>query len=111
MAKGRIQAYGDSTSLKSKFGAGYKLSIMCEPEQMEDVKQEIYEIMPKSKIEDDAAGALLYEFPNSCLSQVSKLVQRLNINPYVRSWGLSQTTLEQVFLTITRKFANDKKEV
>jgi hypothetical protein len=102
MAKGRIQAIGDSMSLKNKFGAGYKISIISEASKLRKTKELMKRNMPGATLDDDAAGALLYQFPNSCLPQVGTLVQELNLDPYVKGWGLSQTTLEQVFLTVVR---------
>ena len=102
MAHGRIRAIGASTSLKTKFGAGYKISIIAEPSKSHKIKALVHRLVPGAKLEDDSAGALLYQFPNSCLSYVSSLVKALNQDPYAKAWGLSQTTLEQVFLSVIR---------
>ncbi|KAI8900097.1 hypothetical protein BC833DRAFT_583272 [Globomyces pollinis-pini] len=103
MVHGRIRAIGDPISLKSKFGSGYKISIICEPYQQQVTKDFIKSNMPTAILEDDAAGALLYNFPLNGLSSVTSLVKKLNGDKMIKNWGLSQTTLEQVFLSIVRK--------
>ncbi|KAJ3314893.1 ATP-binding cassette sub- A member 1 [Boothiomyces sp. JEL0838] len=102
MSKGRIRAVGDSNSLKTKFGVGYKLSVITEPDRLKHARNIVLSHMPDAELEDASAGALLYQFPFSSLPNVSLLVKTLNSDPFVKSWGISQTTLEQVFLTITR---------
>ena len=102
MARGRIQAYGDSTYLKAKFGAGYKISIITEAKKIQNAKDLVKSTLPNATLEDDSAGALLFNFPNSSLGYVGRLVEKLNLDPYVAGWGLSQTSLEQVFLTVIR---------
>ncbi|KAJ3275448.1 ATP-binding cassette sub- A member 1 [Terramyces sp. JEL0728] len=102
MAKGRIRAVGNSSSLKTKFGVGYKLSVITEPDRLKHARNLVLSHMPDAELEDASAGALLYQFPFSSLPSVSLLVKTLNADASVKSWGISQTTLEQVFLTITR---------
>ena len=109
MAHGKIRAYGDSTSLKSKFGTGYKLSIISDPHKLSRIKDIVAQTIPGCLLEDDSAGALLYQFPNTSLPYVSALIKIMNSNPIFKSWGMSQTTLEQVFLSVIR--SADKEEL
>ena len=108
MAHGKIRAYGDPTSLKTKFGTGYKLSIISDPFELSTTKDIVAQNIPECTLEDDSAGALLYQFPNSSLPYVSSLIKTMNSNPIFKSWGMSQTTLEQVFLSVIR--SADKEE-
>jgi hypothetical protein len=108
MAHGKIRAYGDTTSLKTKFGTGYKLSIISDPHKLAMTKAIVGQTIPGCILEDDSAGALLYQFPNTSLQFVSTLIKTMNSNPIFKSWGMSQTTLEQVFLAVVR--AADKEE-
>jgi hypothetical protein len=102
MSRGRIRALGDSASLKTKFGAGYKLSIISTPHKLKRTKDVVKRLIPPATLEDDSAGALLYQFPYSALPFVPELVKSLNLDPYVKAWAVSQTTLEQVFLSVIR---------
>ena len=102
MAYGKIQAIGEALTLKKTFGAGYKISIIVEPTKIDRIKAAVESIVEGAIMEDDAAGALLYCFPNSSLVHVGNLVEYLNSVAFVKSWGLSQTTLEQVFLSVVR---------
>ncbi|KAK6097421.1 hypothetical protein MT418_003039 [Batrachochytrium dendrobatidis] len=104
MAHGRLRAIGDSVSLKNKFGAGYRISIVTNPSMIEEVKAEVYRYVPGATLEDDSAGALIYQFPVSSTNRIPALVRHLdsNLDGLVRAWGISQTTLEEVFLRIIR---------
>ena len=102
MAHGEIQAIGQPLALKQTFSAGYKISIMVDPLKASIIKGALPEIVSDCVLEDDAAGSLLYSFPSSSLQYMSKVVEYLNSVPFVKSWGLSQTSLEQVFLTVIR---------
>lgn len=108
MAHGKIRAYGDTTSLKTKFGTGYKLSIISDPHKLAKTKDIVGQTIPGCTLEDDSAGALLYQFPNSSISYVSALIKIMNATPIFKSWGISQTTLEQVFLAVVRAADTEK---
>jgi ABC-type multidrug transport system ATPase subunit len=107
MAHGRLRAIGNSIALKNKFGDGYRLSVITDnPAKM---KAEISALMPNATIEDDSAGALSYRFPYSGVSQIPRFIRWLEEKKkmeqsegLVKTWGISQTTLEQVFLKIIR---------
>ncbi|KAI8927014.1 hypothetical protein BC831DRAFT_399199 [Entophlyctis helioformis] len=104
MAHGRLRAIGNSVTLKSKFGAGYRISIITDPVRADDAKAAVYAQVPAATLEDDSAGALIYQFPVSSTPLIPGFVKYLNANPagLVRAWGISQTTLEEVFLRIIR---------
>ncbi len=106
MASGRIRAVGGSLALKKQYGSGYKISIITEPTMQTAVKQIIKNNMPSARLEDDAAGSLIYCFPESDLVNVSSVVKKLCEERTVKEWGISQTSLEQVFLGLVR---NDLK--
>jgi hypothetical protein len=108
MAYGRLQAIGEAVTLKKNFGAGYKISIFVEPSKSDRIKHMVEAVLENSTLEDDSAGAILYHFPDSSLSLVGELVEQLKRNPHVKSWGISQTTLEQVFLSVIRSAIPDE---
>src|SRR6478736_6317417 len=59
MSKGRIRAVGDSNSLKTKYGMGYKLHIYCDPDCLKHARNLVLEHMQEAELEDSSAGALL----------------------------------------------------
>lgn len=111
MAHGRIRAYGDATTLKTKFGTGYKLSIISDPSKLARTKLNVAKWIPGSQLEDDSAGALLYQFPNTSLQYVSKVIKTLSAEENIKGWGISQTTLEQVFLSVIRGAEKEEREM
>jgi ABC-type multidrug transport system ATPase subunit len=105
MSKGRLRAINNSIALKNKFGDGYRISIVVEQSEMTKIKETIAEMLPEAKLEDDSAGALIYQFPPTALKSIPKLVEWLEQNKdgLVKSWGISQSTLEEVFLKLIRE--------
>ncbi|KAJ3196135.1 ATP-binding cassette sub- A member 1 [Irineochytrium annulatum] len=103
MAHGRLRAIGNSISLKAKFGAGYRISIIAS--DPDAVKAQVAKMVAKAKLEDDSAGALIYQFPLASTPSIPSFVKWLEENPngVVKAWGISQTTLEEVFLKLIRE--------
>ncbi|KAI8820139.1 uncharacterized protein EV422DRAFT_531784 [Fimicolochytrium jonesii] len=137
MAHGRLRAIGSSITLKSQHGTGYRVSIIVDPEHSAYAKGVIANMAPTAVLEDDSAGALLYQFPSGPAgagrggprSEGQEELQRFiaflegsdeNVDPaaaaaqqgengkeqsgpwWVKAWGISQTTLEEVFLRLIR---------
>ncbi|KAF9207623.1 ATP-binding cassette sub- A member 1 [Haplosporangium sp. Z 27] len=110
MAHGRLRAIGNSIHLKNKFGAGYRISLVTDPSNTEFVKSQIESKVPDCILKDDSAGALLYQFPPTSMSSIPRLVEWLesngststNTNPLIQGYGISQTSLEEVFLKLIR---------
>ncbi|TPX32073.1 hypothetical protein SmJEL517_g04789 [Synchytrium microbalum] len=104
MAHGRLRAIDTSLGLKSKFGAGYRISIVTDPNAMDVVKTAVKARVPDAVLEDDSAGALTFVLPLSSTPAIPAFVKEyLDSNPdVIRSWGISQSSLEEVFLKIIR---------
>ncbi|KAJ1541238.1 hypothetical protein HK096_010352, partial [Nowakowskiella sp. JEL0078] len=104
MAHGRLRALGNSITLKNKFGAGYRVSIITDPSRMEETKSTVQTYIPEAELEDDSAGALIFKMPQNLTSEIPGFVKFLETNPndLIRAWGISQTTLEEVFLKLIR---------
>jgi hypothetical protein len=109
MSKGRLRAINNSIALKNKFGEGYRISVVTDQTESQVVKDTIQKMIPGAKLEDDSAGALIYQFPPSSISAIPRFVEWLENNKdgLVKSWGISQSTLEEVFLKLIRE-ANEK---
>lgn len=106
MAHGKLRAIGSSIRLKSKFGAGYRISVVTDPQPdaMTRAKALITANAPSLTLEDDSAGALIFNLPTEQVVEIPPLVKYLDADPdgIVRAWGLSQATLEEVFLALIR---------
>jgi hypothetical protein len=71
---------------------------------MEETKAVVTCRVPNAHLEDDSAGALIYQFPLTDSPHIPAFVKYLDADPdgLIKAWGISQTTLEEVFLTIIR---------
>lgn len=56
-------------------------------------------------LEDSSAGAIIYQFSEESAKNIPGFVEYLenNENGIIKAWGISQTTLEEVFLKIIRQ--------
>jgi len=110
MSKGVIKAIGNSIHLKNKFGNGYRISVLVNVENIELFKAKANEMVPGIHLADDSAGALIYDFSYQQAEYIPRFVKYLDENPdnYVNTWGMSQTTLEQVFLSVIHEDSNRK---
>ncbi|KAJ3054920.1 ATP-binding cassette sub- A member 1 [Rhizophlyctis rosea] len=104
MAHGRLRAIGNSITLKNKYGAGYRISIVTDPARVAETKAVVASRVAGAVLEDDSAGALIYQFPGSSTTAIPDFVKYLDNDPddLIRAWGISQTTLEEVFLKLIR---------
>ena len=105
MAKGHFCASGNPISLKNKFGVGYRISIITEEKNVDTVKDAMQQMIPGATIDDESAGALIYQFPASETENVPKCLEWLRQNKsngVVKSMGIGQSTLEEVFLKLIR---------
>ncbi|ORX83600.1 hypothetical protein BCR32DRAFT_291916 [Anaeromyces robustus] len=110
MSTGTIKAIGNSIHLKNKFGNGYRISVLVDVENIDKFKAIASNMVPGIHIADDSAGALIYDFNDEQAQYVPDFVQYLDENPdnYVNTWGMSQTTLEEVFLYVIHEDSNRK---
>ncbi|CAG8514994.1 1192_t:CDS:2 [Acaulospora morrowiae] len=117
MAHGKLRALGNTIHLKNKFGTGYRVSLVTNPLDSPRLKELIESKVPDVKLEDDSAGALIYELPMSSLPALPSLIKWLEENDemsyadpgkkLVKAWGVSQKSLEEAFLRLIRE-ANPK---
>ncbi|KAI9184343.1 hypothetical protein H9P43_003396 [Blastocladiella emersonii ATCC 22665] len=113
MVNGRMFALGSSTRLKSKFGIGYRIALTTHKQHLETVKNLVKQQVPEAELEDDSGGALIYRVPQSFTPRVPAFVTVLEseqVKPMIESWGLSQTSLEEVFLRVLREALREEEE-
>lgn len=105
MALGAVRAFGSSVHLKGKFGAGYRISLVCDSDNSARVRTAVQGLIPSATLEDASAGALAFQIPSEGMGSLADLVRRLEAGEVagVREWGISQSTLEDVFLKIIRE--------
>ncbi|KAL7747932.1 hypothetical protein RI367_006679 [Sorochytrium milnesiophthora] len=105
MAKGRLRALGASVHLKRSYGEGYRIGLTTTQQTTDATKKLVSAHISEAELEDDSAGSLIYRVPAAHIDKVPNFVKVLESDEgsrLVQSWGLSQTTLEEIFLKLIR---------
>ncbi|EAR86885.2 ABC transporter family protein (macronuclear) [Tetrahymena thermophila SB210] len=105
MAEGQIVCMGRPLFLKNKFGAGYHLTIVKKnpTDPSVPIIQFVKSVIPSSKLVSDVSAEVSFQLNNESLPQFAKLFNDLDQQLdklSVQSYGISITTLEEVFLRV-----------
>lgn len=104
MSKGNLKCLGSNVRLKNKFGEGYSLKVNFSPENEELTTGFVKKILPTASPEESFAGNITYRIPSAGFAMSELLTQMIQHkdDAKILDWGVSQTTLEDVFLNIVR---------
>ena len=130
MAHGKLMALGNSLALKNTYGAGYRLNIMSTPKKAPILLTQLQRVLPSLIVTARDAGNLSLTVPPSDIELLPNVIEQLeentesdqaddrdNDDKLVKEWGVSHTTLEEVFLEVSRRanfdlaMAKDEEEV
>lgn len=106
MVSGTFRCFGTSQHLKEKYGRGYRFIVRCKEENIIKVKMHIMNLLPSAKLVEEHSNQLRYEIMGIQLSQLFWEMENLKKTTLLLDYSVSQTTLEEVFLT----FSNDVPE-
>uniref|UniRef100_A0A5F8GTH4 ABC transporter domain-containing protein n=1 Tax=Monodelphis domestica TaxID=13616 RepID=A0A5F8GTH4_MONDO len=105
MAKGGLQCCGSSLFLKKKYGAGYRLIMVKEPQcQIKKVSQLINQFVPNATLESNVGAELSFILPKEDAHKFEDLFTELENKRKslgIASFGTSVTTMEEVFLKMS----------
>ncbi|XP_008059225.1 ATP-binding cassette sub-family A member 9-like, partial [Carlito syrichta] len=111
ISNGRLKYAGSSLDLKKKWGIGYNLSVhlneMCDPESLTSlVKQHI----PDAKLTAQSENKFVYILPLERTNKFPDLFKDLDrcSNRGIENYGVSITTLNEVFLKLEGKSTVDE---
>lgn len=106
MAEGDLQCCGSSLFLKNRFGAGYRLICTRNAQARCDVAQiaaVLQEHVPEATVLTDVGAEMTFQLPTEAatafpamLAQLEKQLDALGVQEY----GISQVTMEEVFLKV-----------
>ncbi|CAF1365146.1 unnamed protein product [Adineta ricciae] len=113
--QGRLLCSGSSMFLKNRFGRGYSLTIdlklklnnkmkVVESKQFKDVNNFILQEMPDATLREHIGSEITYSLKLEQRNKFALLFKQLELNKErlaVGNYGLSDTTLEEVFLWVT----------
>eukprot|EP00931_Biecheleriopsis_adriatica_P026503 TRINITY_DN16131_c0_g1_i3.p1 TRINITY_DN16131_c0_g1~~TRINITY_DN16131_c0_g1_i3.p1 ORF type:complete len:1463 (-),score=263.39 TRINITY_DN16131_c0_g1_i3:88-4389(-) len=117
MSQGHLACSGSSTFLKTKFGCGYILSfVKLEDSESSSADTKIVELVrnscgPQATIMSAVGRELLVQIPFSSAHRFSELFPTLDANLQafgIESYGMSVTSLEEVFLKVADRESDDK---
>jgi ABC-type multidrug transport system ATPase subunit len=111
MAFGKVRAIGDSLHLKNKYGDGYRISMVVDSGSAtvsasaaaNDIYTRIRAQWPDVALISNDSGMLLLGCPKTFQEAMPTLLDLIKADSRVKEWGLSHSTLESVFLAVTRK--------
>ena len=107
MAEGRLKCLGRSLFLKTKFGIGYNLTIAKTDasDPSKPIIQVVNRIVPKSRVLSDVSNELAMQLPHEQTHKFSDLFKEFDTRMdqlKISSYGVSVTTLEEVFLNVAK---------
>uniref|UniRef100_A0A674KC05 ATP binding cassette subfamily A member 10 n=1 Tax=Terrapene triunguis TaxID=2587831 RepID=A0A674KC05_9SAUR len=113
ISHGRLKCVGSSLFLKRKWGIGYHLSLhindSCDSAKMTSLVQQH---IPNSKLSGQSHEELIYMLPFENVDKFPELFCDLDTHACqeILSYGISMTTLADVFLTLEEEAAIDEEQ-
>jgi len=113
MAEGQLKCLGSPLFLKSKFGIGYNLTMVKKDINVpsQPIKELVQKHVPESNILSDVSAEFALQLPLNSTSKFQNLFDELdkNLNKLgLSTYGVSVTTLEEVFLNVAKINAPEK---
>ncbi|XP_014391694.1 PREDICTED: ATP-binding cassette sub-family A member 8 [Myotis brandtii] len=111
LSKGKLKCAGSSLFLKKKWGIGYHLSLqlneMCVQEKITSI---VTKHIPDAKLSAKSEGKLVYTLPLERTNKFPELYENLDLCPDlgIENYGVSMTTLNEVFLKLEGKATIDE---
>ncbi|XP_074080803.1 ABC-type organic anion transporter ABCA8-like isoform X2 [Macrotis lagotis] len=106
MVSGQLRCIGSIQHLKSKFGKNYLLEIKVkDPGQIRPLHAEILKLFPRAARQERYSSLMVYKLPMEDvkpLSQAFSKLEAVKCSFNLEEYSLSQSTLEQVFLELSK---------
>lgn len=107
MVSGRLRCIGSIQHLKSKFGKEYLLEMKVKtPSQVEPLNTEIMRLFPQAARQERYSSLMVYKLPREDVQPLSQAFFKLETVKQsfdLEEYSLSQSTLEQVFLELSKE--------
>ncbi len=115
MSKGKIQALGSSLHLKQHFGTGYKLTVFSDVNNANAesrITSLVSSKIAKCIVSSAIPGILEFQIPRQSIENMSALLNDLKKKDGVKDISVSLTTLEEVFLNLSKaELENEVEEI
>ncbi|XP_074080807.1 ATP-binding cassette sub-family A member 10-like isoform X2 [Macrotis lagotis] len=107
IVSGQLRCIGSIQQLKSKFGKDYLLEIRVkEPGQVRHLHEEILKLFPTASRQERYSSLMVYKVPVQDVYPLSQAFSKLEAVKHtfnLQDYSLSQSTLEQVFLELSKE--------
>jgi len=103
MTRGLMRTIGTPTQLRMQFDQGYKFMLAVDKIENEAAANAfMMQLMPGAAVRDSINGVVTYDVPKASvvMSQLFEQMEGNKARLDIKDWGLSHTTLEEVFLKI-----------
>eukprot|EP01029_Cantina_marsupialis_P023801 TRINITY_DN5_c0_g1_i12.p1 TRINITY_DN5_c0_g1~~TRINITY_DN5_c0_g1_i12.p1 ORF type:complete len:1875 (-),score=657.68 TRINITY_DN5_c0_g1_i12:220-5844(-) len=108
MANGSLRAVGSSLFLKDKFGQGSQVNLITDMSNTGHIEKLAKDFVPASTLVSSSAGNMTFSIPNISRRRLPAFFEALEDSANgVSEWGMSSTTLEEVFIRLTKANKND----
>eukprot|EP00727_Mastigamoeba_balamuthi_P008005 m51a1_g3825 hypothetical protein (1807) ;mRNA; r:294618-300690 len=108
MAKGKVRCVGTALHLKSLYGSGYHVTAVSHGAGHADaVVSRVQNSVPEAVLKESDAGSLSFTIPREARAHVPGLLRSLQTaatEDLIQEWGISHSSLEEVFMNVTRKY-------
>jgi len=104
VSQGQLKCIGEQQHLKSRFGQGFKLDILSDVVQKAKAHSFVMKLIPTAKLVTSNNAYISFQIPKSIkLSTLFTKIETQKAQNGILSWGISQSNLEEVFLTIVKQ--------
>lgn len=111
LSHGKLMCIGKPEELKLRLGMGHHLNVSLPENKIGELHDAILEVSEDAKIDTQLAGNVEYVLPKSVpLSSIFSFVESHRGALRIKDWAISQSTLEDVFLSVTKKAADALKK-
>lgn len=103
MASGSLRCIGPPEELKIRLGKGFRLNVSCPRRCVEQVRLFIEQQYPDAILDHSLAGSVIFWLPrNVSIASVFETMEKVKDELSIQDWGISQSTLEDIFISVTR---------
>ncbi|XP_077983290.1 phospholipid-transporting ATPase ABCA3-like [Glandiceps talaboti] len=114
MASGHLVCSGSSLFLKNRYGIGYHLTLVKQPQcNTSEIDNRIHSYVPKAELTNESGAELSYILPRESSAYFTTMCRELEdkrADLGIDSFGISVTTLEEVFLKVDQTAEDDEEE-
>lgn len=102
--RGQLRTTGNPEELRLRLGSGYRISASVPEASVAEFHDMVMSLSSNCRVETQLGGNLNYSIPKSvALSSIFNAVAANKSRIGIRDWGVSQSSLEDVFLNVVAR--------